>query len=39
MLAIAAGPAWLLVRRLGLNGGWAALAALTATVPALRLRL
>jgi hypothetical protein len=35
MLAIAAGPAWLLVRRLGLNGGWAALAALTATVPAL----
>ena len=35
MLALAAGPAWLLVRRLGLNGPWAALAALTATVPAL----
>ena len=35
MLAIAAGPAWLLVRRIGLNGPWAALAALTATVPAL----
>jgi hypothetical protein len=35
MLAIAAGPAWLLVRRMGLNGPWAALAALTATVPAL----
>jgi hypothetical protein len=35
MLAIAAGPAWLLVRRVGLDGPWAALAALTATVPAL----
>jgi hypothetical protein len=35
MLAIAAGPAWLLVRRMGLDGPWAALAALTATVPAL----
>jgi hypothetical protein len=35
MLAIAAGPAWLLVRRVGLKGGWAALAALTVTVPAL----
>ena len=35
MLAIAAGPAWLLVRRIGLDGAWAALAALTATVPAL----
>jgi hypothetical protein len=35
MLATAAGPAWLLARRLGLDGGWAALAALTATVPAL----
>jgi hypothetical protein len=35
MLALAAGPAWLLVRRIGLNGPWAALAALTATVPAL----
>jgi hypothetical protein len=35
MLATAAGPAWLLVRRMGLDGGWAALAALSATVPAL----
>ncbi len=35
MLATAAGPAWLLVRRMGLAGGWAALAALSATVPAL----
>src|SRR5271166_411135 len=35
MLAIAAGPAWLLIRRMGLDGPWAALAALTATVPAL----
>jgi hypothetical protein len=35
MLAAAAGPAWLLVRRMGLDGGWAALAALSATVPAL----
>jgi hypothetical protein len=35
MLATAAGPAWLLVRRIGLNGGWAALAALSVTVPAL----
>jgi len=35
MLALAAGPAWLLVRRIGLTGPWAALAALTATVPAL----
>jgi hypothetical protein len=35
MLATAAGPAWLLVRRIGLDGGWAALAALSATVPAL----
>jgi len=35
MLATAAGPAWLLVRRMGLNGGWAALGALCATVPAL----
>jgi hypothetical protein len=34
-LAMAAGPAWLLVRRIGLNGFWAALAALSATVPAL----
>jgi hypothetical protein len=35
MLATAAGPAWLLVRRIGLKGGWAALAALSITVPAL----
>lgn len=35
MLAIATGPAWVLARRIGLTGGWAALAALTATVPAL----
>jgi hypothetical protein len=35
MLATAAGPAWVLARRIGLTGGWAALATLTATVPAL----
>jgi hypothetical protein len=35
MLALAAGPAWVLARRIGLAGGWAVLAALTATVPAL----
>jgi hypothetical protein len=35
MLAIAAGPAWLVARRVGLPGAWAALAGLTATVPAL----
>jgi hypothetical protein len=35
MLATAAGPAWVLVRRIGLAGGWATLATLTATVPAL----
>jgi hypothetical protein len=35
ILATAAGPAWLLLRRMGLEGGWAALGALTATVPAL----
>jgi hypothetical protein len=35
MLATATGPAWVLVRRMGLTGGWAALAALTATAPAL----
>ena len=35
MLATATGPAWVLGRRMGLVGGWAALAALTATVPAL----
>ncbi len=35
MLATATGPAWLLLRRMGLAGPWAALGALTATVPAL----
>lgn len=35
MLAVASGPAWVLARRLGLAGGWAALAALSAVVPAL----
>ncbi len=35
MLTLAAGPAWVLARRIGLAGGWAAVAALTATVPAL----
>ena len=35
ILATAAGPAWLLAQRTGLRGMWAALAALTAVVPAL----
>ncbi|HEY2283280.1 MAG TPA: hypothetical protein VGH60_06995 [Solirubrobacteraceae bacterium] len=35
MLATAAGPAWVLARRIGLDGGWAALATLSATLPAL----
>ena len=35
MLATAAGPAWLLLRRMGLQGGWAALGALCVTMPAL----
>jgi hypothetical protein len=35
MLACAAGPAWLLARRLGLRAAWAALAAVSVTVPAL----
>jgi hypothetical protein len=35
MLAVAAGPAWLLARRMRLDGPWAALAALTAVLPAL----
>jgi hypothetical protein len=35
MLATAAGPAWVLVRRVGLRAGWAALATLTVTLPAL----
>jgi hypothetical protein len=35
ILATACGPAWLLARRLGLDGPWAAAAGLAATVPAL----
>jgi hypothetical protein len=35
MLATAAGPAWVLVRRAGLDRAWAAVAALTVTLPAL----
>jgi hypothetical protein len=35
MLASAAGPAWLLARRMRLAGPWAALATLTAILPAL----
>jgi hypothetical protein len=35
MLATAAGPAWLLTRRIGLEGWWAGLATLSVTVPAL----
>ena len=35
VLALATGPAWVLARRIGPAGGWAALAAITATVPAL----
>jgi hypothetical protein len=35
MLATAAGPAWLLVQRLGLQRMWAALATLSVTLPAL----
>jgi hypothetical protein len=35
MLALATGPAWVLVRRIGLEGWLAALAALTITLPAL----
>ena len=35
MLATAAGPAWILVRRVGLRGGSAAFATLTVTLPAL----
>jgi hypothetical protein len=34
-LALAVGPAWLLVRRIGLRAGWAALAAVTVSMPAL----
>lgn len=35
MLASAVGPSWLLARRIGLSGAWAALAAVSVTVPAL----
>jgi hypothetical protein len=35
MLATATGPAWVILRRIGLDGAWAVLGALTATVPAL----
>jgi hypothetical protein len=35
MLATAAGPAWVLLRRVGLHSGWAALATVTVTLPAL----
>ncbi len=35
MLAAATGPCWMLARRMRLGGGWAALAALTAVLPAL----
>ncbi len=34
-LATATGPAWMLVRRVGLSGAWATVATLTMTVPAL----
>jgi hypothetical protein len=35
MLAVAAGPCWALARSMRLSGAWAALAALTAVLPAL----
>ena len=35
ILATAVGPAWLILRRMGLDGAWAALGALAATVSAL----
>jgi hypothetical protein len=35
MLATGVGPAWMIARRLGLDGIWALLAALTAVLPAL----
>ncbi len=35
MLALCSGPAWVLARAVGLRGAWAAVAALSATVPAL----
>jgi hypothetical protein len=35
VLALGSGPAWTIARRCGLRGGWAALAAFAATVPAI----
>jgi hypothetical protein len=35
VLALGSGPAWVIARRCGLRGGWAALAAFAATVPAI----
>lgn len=35
VLALATGPAWVLARRVGLAGGWAGAATITACVPAL----
>jgi hypothetical protein len=35
VLALGSGPAWVVARRCGLRHGWAALAAFTATVPAI----
>jgi hypothetical protein len=35
VLTLACGPAWLLARRMGLEGAWAAVAASAATLPAL----
>jgi hypothetical protein len=35
VLALGSGPAWVIARRCGLREGWAALAAYTATVPAI----
>jgi len=35
MLATATGPAWVILRRIGLDGAWAVLGALTVTIPAL----
>ncbi len=35
VLALGSGPAWAIARRCGLRGGWAAVAAFAATVPAI----
>jgi hypothetical protein len=35
VLALCSGPAWVIAKRLGLRGGWAALAAFAASVPAI----